>query len=83
MLSCQRVLRLFVDYLDKGLPTEYSELMEEHLAQCPSCAVEAKRYREIIYLARQLPTLSAPESILDRLRQTAVEPSIPAPLEEE
>ena len=74
MLSCERVLRLFVDYLDKGLPVEYGELMAEHLAECPSCAVEATRYREIIHLVRQLPLMTPPERILDRLRQTAPEP---------
>jgi anti-sigma factor RsiW len=73
------VLRLFVDYLDKGLPAEYSELVEEHLTRCASCAAEASRYREIIHLVRQLPLMSAPRRILDRLHQISAEPSVPAP----
>ena len=74
MLSCERVLGLFVDYLDKGLPVEYGELMAEHLTECSSCAAEATRYREIIHLVRQLPQMSPPERILDRLLKTAPEP---------
>ncbi len=82
MLSCKRVLGFFVDYLDKGLPVEYSELVEEHLTRCSSCAAEATRYREIIHLVRQLPPMPAPERILDRLRQTSAESSVPAPLDD-
>ncbi len=71
MLTCPTVKRMFVDFFDEGLPGEYRELIEEHLAVCQRCASSADSYRAVIHLARQLPPLPAPRELLDSLRHSA------------
>jgi hypothetical protein len=70
-MTCRTVRRLFVDFLGEGLPLEYGELIEEHLAACPLCASSADGYRDIIRLARQLPPALPPPHFLEQLRRAA------------
>jgi hypothetical protein len=71
VLTCPTVKRMFVDFFDEGLPGEYRELIEEHLAACQRCSSSADGYRAVIQLARQLPPLPAPRELLESLRQAA------------
>jgi hypothetical protein len=65
VLNCRTAGRLFVDFFAEDLPTEYRELLEEHLAECPSCLALAESYRAVIRLARQLPRVPLPPELLD------------------
>jgi predicted anti-sigma-YlaC factor YlaD len=71
VLSCPTVKRMFVDFFDEGLPGEYRELIEEHLAACAQCSSSADSYGAVIHLMRQLPPLPAPPDLLEGLRQIA------------
>jgi predicted anti-sigma-YlaC factor YlaD len=79
VLTCRTVKRMFVDYLGEGLPAEYRELIEEHLAVCPNCTSSADSYRAVIRLARRLPPAPVPPELLESLRQAAREMGIPLP----
>lgn len=82
MLTCPTVKRMFVDFFDEGLPGEYRELIEEHLAVCQRCSSCAEGYRAVIHLARQLPPLPAPQDLLESLRLTAQQMGLLVPKDE-
>jgi hypothetical protein len=79
VLTCRTVTRLFVDFLGEGLPTEYRELIEEHLSACPLCTASADSYRAVIRLARQLPPAPVPADLLNNLRAAARSAGLPLP----
>ena len=79
MLTCRTVTRMFVDYLGEGLPAEYRELIEEHLAVCQQCSSSAEIYQAVIRLARQLPPAPMPPELLASLRHTAREMGLELP----
>ena len=68
MVGCRTVTRLLVDFVGEGLPAEYRELIEDHLATCPLCIAFADSYREVIRLGRQLPATPLPPELLENLR---------------
>ncbi len=69
MVGCRTVTRLLVDFVGEGLPDEYREVIEDHLASCPLCVAFADSYLGVIRLGRQLPATPVPPELLENLRQ--------------
>jgi anti-sigma factor RsiW len=65
------VEKLLVDYVSGEAPYEYQELVQEHLAHCPSCIAFAESYQAIVNLAKQLPLRPISAKLLSNLRREA------------
>ena len=58
-------------YLDQEMPPAARAELEEHLRQCPACAAELRRLRELSHLLRATPWPEMPPGALGRLRRQA------------
>lgn len=67
-MNCQGVQEKFSLYLYGELDFQAEEMLEEHLAQCPACAVVLEREREWHAAARDL-TPETPMALLARCRR--------------
>jgi anti-sigma factor RsiW len=68
MTSCQEFEWALPGLVDGPLPNPCSSAVLVHLAGCPRCTAELERYRLIRRLARSLPDLPPPPSLLARFR---------------
>lgn len=53
--------------LDGDLSLEEEAELNNHLTQCPSCLSEYKQYQQVDLLLGQLPKVTLPHSVLDRI----------------
>jgi anti-sigma factor RsiW len=61
-LSCQELVELVTDYLERALPASQARRFEEHLSGCPGCTVYLDQIRRTIDLTGRLtPEQLAPE----------------------
>ena len=64
---------MFVDFLAGDLKPPNSHEFDNHLLGCAACREELKTYQSTLSLAKSLPPLVPPLSILDRLRKKVAE----------
>jgi predicted anti-sigma-YlaC factor YlaD len=53
-LSCQEVVELVTDYLEKALLPETQSQFEEHVAKCPGCDTFLEQVQQTIIMLRKL-----------------------------
>jgi anti-sigma factor (TIGR02949 family) len=74
-VTCDHVLPLLEELLDRELTSEMSRAVEVHLAHCPNCTAELSLAQEVRQQLRNLPELDAPERVLSSvLEQTRKAP---------
>ena len=66
--TCETLVRLLSDYVDKELSEEDVERLEDHLADCPPCEVFLNTFRKSVDLsARRVASTAMPNEMRDRL----------------
>lgn len=66
-MNCQTFEQYLVDYLEGTLSQEQTRDADAHLQQCDQCQVLLAQEQTISAKIRQLPTLSCPKSVLERV----------------
>lgn len=81
MISCRKVKKWMVDYLEGTLPGEKKALFAEHLAKCPRCAQEVTTLVKTQKLVEMKATEEMPEEFwthyLPRLKRRLAEKPLP------
>jgi len=71
-MTCKEVRAVLEAWLDGALEPAKSFLVEDHLLWCQPCAVEVTRAEALLVTLRDLPQLTAPDAIAERLEQARV-----------
>jgi anti-sigma factor RsiW len=66
-LSCQELVELVSDYLDRALPAEEAALFEQHLNFCDGCEWYLDQMRTTIATVGRIQEDDVPPATLDRL----------------
>jgi len=81
MISCRKVKRWIVDYLEEALPEDKKTLFEEHLSKCSQCAQEIEALVKTQKLVRLKAVEEMPEGFwvhyLPRLKRRLEEKPLP------
>jgi len=70
-MECNKVQRILPGYCDGALPPAQLQAVRSHLANCPRCATEARRYERLRSALRGLPAIAPPEFLRISLRVLA------------
>ena len=68
-LSCQEVVELVTDYLENVLLPEMHKRLEDHVTECPGCAIYIDQVRQTISMLHQL----AQEPVFPATKQELLE----------
>jgi predicted anti-sigma-YlaC factor YlaD len=68
-LTCQEVVELVTDYLEQALLPETQAQFEEHVEDCPGCAIYLEQVRKTIMMLQDL----AKEPIFPGTKQELLE----------
>jgi anti-sigma factor RsiW len=66
-LTCQQVVELVTDYLERALPAEDMSLFEQHLAFCDGCIWYVDQMRATVATVGQLKEEDVPPATKERL----------------
>ncbi|MFH2069183.1 MAG: zf-HC2 domain-containing protein [Candidatus Omnitrophota bacterium] len=69
LIICRRYRTSFSAYLEGEIDTRLSQSLEEHLDDCPECAVVLETFRKTIALCQDLPLLPVPNELHSRIMQ--------------
>ncbi|RME03350.1 MAG: zf-HC2 domain-containing protein [Planctomycetota bacterium] len=70
MNSCSQFQAKQMEYLDKELPSQERQQLEEHLRHCLSCQQQLRGYQTLLQHLKTLPSLSAPPSLFSSIQST-------------
>jgi hypothetical protein len=66
-LSCQEVVELVTDYLERAMPADMTSLFEEHLNFCDGCEWYLGQMRATVAVAGRIQAEALPPEARDRL----------------
>jgi anti-sigma factor RsiW len=69
-VNCREFVEFLMGYLDGELPERQRHVVDEHMAECPSCVTYLETYRETVRLGRELcanPEDPVPEDVPESL----------------
>ena len=66
-LSCQEVVELVTDYLERVLPAGETALFEQHLNFCDGCILYVEQMRRVVDTAGRVREQDVPVEARDRL----------------
>jgi anti-sigma factor RsiW len=66
-ISCQEVVELVTDYLDRALPVEQTSLFEQHINFCDGCDWYLDQMRTTIVAVGQVREADVPLEVRDKL----------------
>ena len=68
-MKCEDVQRLFSGYVDNELDPEESELVKDHLSDCPTCQEEWREFNRAVQITRSLPEIEPPSDLFQRVKE--------------
>jgi hypothetical protein len=68
MTRCREMLSLLVDYLERRLPDEVQDRLEQHLSGCSTCVAYLESYQSTITLLGSLREVDLPPELRMRLQ---------------
>jgi len=77
-MDCPTAREAFSDYIDGALADEAGRTLDAHLGQCEACRRELGSMRSAVSLVEDLPKVTAPTTILDRVRSHVANQGSPA-----
>ena len=60
---CGSVVRLLADYLERQLPPDIRQELDEHLQKCPRCVTQLRTYESTVSLLRSLDDADLPPEL--------------------
>ena len=66
--GCRSVVRLLADYLERQLPPEVQQELDQHLQKCPRCVSQLRTYQSTVKLLRSLREDELPAELRLTLR---------------
>jgi hypothetical protein len=66
-ITCQEVVELVTDYLERALPAEEASLFEQHLNFCEGCIVYVEQIRATVETAGRVREEDVPPETKDKL----------------
>jgi len=72
-LTCQDVIGLLLDYLERTLGPATLASLERHLADCAACVAYLRTYRKTRDLTREATKVTMSEELTARLRAFLLE----------
>ena len=66
-ITCKEVVELVTDYLETALPTDATELFEQHLNFCEGCVWYVQEVRATVQAVGELREEDVPPETKDRL----------------
>jgi anti-sigma factor RsiW len=61
--GCRSVVKLLADYLERQLPPDIRQELEEHLQKCPRCVAQLRTYESTVSLLRSLDDADLPPEL--------------------
>jgi anti-sigma factor RsiW len=66
-ITCQEVVELVTDYLERSLPAEQASLFEQHINFCDGCIAYVEQMRATVATVGQVREEDVPPEVKDRL----------------
>ena len=66
-VTCQEVVELVTDYLERALPSDEATLFEQHLNFCDGCVVYVEQMRSTVVNVGRVREEDVPPEAKDRL----------------
>jgi anti-sigma factor RsiW len=66
-VTCQEVVELVTDYLDRALPADEASLFEQHLNFCEGCIVYVEQMRATVETVGRVREEDVPPATKERL----------------
>jgi anti-sigma factor RsiW len=66
-ITCQEVVELVTDYLERELPAHAASLFEQHLNFCEGCVVYVEQMRATVETVGRLREEDVPQEAKDKL----------------
>jgi anti-sigma factor (TIGR02949 family) len=66
-ITCQEVVELVTDYLDRALPPDEATLFEQHINFCDGCIVYVEQMRSTVRTVGRISEEDVPPEMKDRL----------------
>jgi len=66
-ITCQEVVELVTDYLERALPSDEATLFEQHLNFCDGCIVYVEQMRSTVASVGRVREEDVPPEAKDRL----------------
>jgi anti-sigma factor RsiW len=66
-ITCQEVVELVTDYLERELPAHEASLFEQHLNFCDGCVVYVEQMRATVETVGRLREEDVPQEAKDKL----------------
>ena len=66
--KCANVVGLLADYLERQLPADVHQELEQHLSKCPRCVAQLKTYQSTVSLLRSIKEDDLPPELRCTLR---------------
>lgn len=61
--GCGSVVKLLADYLERQLPADIRQELDEHLQKCPRCVAQLRTYESTVLLLRSLDDADLPPEL--------------------
>ena len=61
--GCGSVVKLLADYLERRLPPDVRQELDEHLQKCPRCVAQLRTYESTVSLLRSLDDADLPPEL--------------------
>lgn len=71
-MSCQRVLSMLSAYIDEEVQSRDAATIEQHLADCPSCAQEFATLRRMTGMLGTVTEIEPPRALLERIEVATI-----------
>ena len=68
-LTCQELVEVVTDYLERTLPSDQVLLFERHLTHCRHCRTYLEQMRQTIRVLGSLPVEAVPDHAMAELRR--------------
>ena len=66
-ITCQEVVELVTDYLDRALPADQTSLFEQHLNFCDGCVVYVEQMRATVATVGRIEEEDVPPETREKL----------------
>ncbi len=72
-LTCRDVIAMLMDYLEKTLTQGTVDMLERHVATCPSCVAYINTYKRTRELTGRSERVEMPDDMKRRLRELVLQ----------
>jgi anti-sigma factor RsiW len=61
--NCAHLVELLADFVERQLPPDVHQELEQHLARCPRCVTQLKTYQSTVSMLRSIKDQDLPPEL--------------------